>query len=131
MWDHAEQAPEVAEDRTITDDRAAREQSRETGPPTAHSPEEPTQSGVQSDESDPKIHESKRYVSPKPMGPGFSPLSSHSLRQVIRLPGTVRKASTTSPTGECPVTKPASYCLTMAGRDLGSFQTIKFPSSSG
>lgn len=80
MWDHAEQAPEVAEDRTIIDDRAAREQNRETGPPTAHGPEEPTQSDVQSHESDPKIYESKRYVRPKPMGPGFLPLSSHSLK---------------------------------------------------
>lgn len=54
MWNHAELAPEATEDKTIRKDSAeqgltAREQSRETRPPTADGPEEPTQSGVESD----------------------------------------------------------------------------------
>lgn len=79
MWDHAEQAPEVAEDKTIPDDRAAREQSRRQDLPQ-HTAQKNPQSGVQSDESDSKIRESKHYVSPQPMEFGFSPLSSHSLK---------------------------------------------------
>lgn len=46
MWDYAELAPKATEDKTIREDSAVREQSRETRPPTANGPEEPTQSGV-------------------------------------------------------------------------------------